>query len=129
MDFETLVSEFFNGGSWVRKGDLITVNDTEGMYFNILNGERRNCYDQPDAAHTVWLVGSCIVLGSYVEDKYTLGSLLQKELNADIRLSYRVRAIATIPCLKSVINLIQYLPFKDGDIIVLVSTGVSSEFP
>lgn len=93
-DFKTACRECLKQGSWVKKGKLVTVNDHKGTYFNLVNGERRNCYAKESCAHTIWLAGPCIVQGYYVEDQYTLSSLLQKKINADMEAAYKVRAFA-----------------------------------
>lgn len=119
-DFETACKEFLNQGSWIKKGNLVTVGDYKSTYFNRTHGERRNCYARADADHTIWLVGPCIVLGSYVEDKYTLASLLQKKIDAGGQ-PFRVRAYATLPYITSIKNMLCYLPVKSGDIVVIIT--------
>lgn len=51
-----------------------------GKYFNSKNGRRVTCFQPSKYIGTIYLLGPCMIVGRYVEDKYTIGSYLQKKL-------------------------------------------------
>lgn len=50
-----------------------------GKYFNA-NGRRTTCFQPDDYIGTIYILGMCVVIGSHVEDQYTIPSYLQKRL-------------------------------------------------
>lgn len=94
------------------------LRDTEGPYINIKNGERLTI-DQPETAdRTIWFFGPCFLIGGYVEDKYTIESLLQQRLNKE---GYSCRVV-NCGCYETPYQRMVHMsttPMKPGDIIVM----------
>lgn len=125
-DYSEVCQEFLKQNSWIKKGSLVFVDDNKGRYFNRVNGERRNVYLQEHAANTIWLIGPCIVSGSYVEDKYTLASLLQNKINKSAyEGKYNVKAVATIPEAVQYGRLFDMIPLKKDDIVIFINSNLS----
>lgn len=62
-----------------RKG-YIQRYDKKGRYYNCILGERFTCGNPKEYEHIIYLFGCCIVFGTYVEDRYTIGSCLRKRI-------------------------------------------------
>lgn len=63
-----------NGITWLR--------DVKSKYVNIVDGKRVNLFYHGGAPDLrVWMFGQCVFFGSRVEDKNTIGSVLQQECN------------------------------------------------
>lgn len=63
------------------KNNVWVLRDVNTPTLHISEG-RRHTVDQPESyEHCVYMCGPCIILGSLVEDQYTIPSLLQKKLN------------------------------------------------
>lgn len=54
--------------------------DIAGKYFNVQKGRRKTCFQPQKYIGTIYLLGPCVVLGVFVEDRYTAASYLQKKL-------------------------------------------------
>lgn len=54
--------------------------EISGKYFNARNGRRLTCFQPEEYIGTIYLFGLCMMIGLYVEDKYTIASYLQKRL-------------------------------------------------
>lgn len=60
---------------------VLCLKDCKSQYCNITNAER-NTINQPDKyKKSIYFFGQCYIYGHYVEDKYTIESLLQERLN------------------------------------------------
>lgn len=57
------------------------VADLSGNYINVFHGERLTIGNPIDYEHTLWLLGPCLVFGTYVTDENTIGSLLREKIN------------------------------------------------
>jgi [citrate (pro-3S)-lyase] ligase len=55
-------------------------NVATGKYFNVKDGQRLTVGAPEDFARTVWLFGTDVAFGVGAEDKYTIASLLQKQI-------------------------------------------------
>jgi cytidyltransferase-like protein len=93
------------------------LKDVNSKYFNV-NGGNRLTVGQPDIYQkTVYFFGPCIMIESFVEDKYTIESLLQEKLNK-IGM-YRVINCGAYSDKKIDINRILDTNFKEGDIAII----------
>ena len=94
------------------------MKDTKSRYLNIVNGERLTI-DQPETAEkTIWCFGPCFILGGFVEDKYTIESILQQKLNRE---GYSCRVV-NCGCYESPYQRMIHMtstPMKPGDIVVM----------
>lgn len=102
-------------------GGVFSLKDHHSTYYNVTNGERCTT-NQPDKyTKTIYFFGPCYIRGHYVEDKYTIESILQRQL-CDNGVDIRVVNCASIGM--EVTNNM-FLPriaatqLKKGDIIVL----------
>lgn len=50
-------------------------------YYNIIDGHRKTLYQPPNYVGKIYMFGACTIMGAYLEDQYTIASLLQKKLN------------------------------------------------
>lgn len=65
----------------ILKGTTYQHEDTASKLINVINGKRITLYQPENFSRTIHIYGRCGVFGYAVEDKDTLPSLLQKELN------------------------------------------------
>lgn len=71
------------------ENDLILYRDYESRLVNIENGLRKT-YDQPvEYIGTIYCFGPCVIYGLYVEDRYTIPSIIQRHINRSGK-KYRV---------------------------------------
>ena len=102
----------------VEKSDIFTrLKDCEGPYFNVVDGERVTPGQPSDAQHTIYFFGPCIAIGSYVEDRHTIESFLQKRLN-ETGYHYKVVNCGCYETRYQEMVHITSTPMKPGDIIV-----------
>ena len=62
---------------------FIRMKAVRSRYLNIVNGERVTVGQPEQADRTIWFFGPCVVIGGYVEDRHTIESFLQEQLNRD----------------------------------------------
>ena len=94
------------------------LKDTQGPYFNVVNGERVTIGQPEEAERTIWCFGPCFIIGGYVEDKYTIESILQQRLNQE---GYSCRVV-NCGCFETPYQRmirITSTPMKPGDIVVM----------
>lgn len=65
----------------ILKGTTYQHEDTASKLINVIGGKRITLYQPREFSRTIHIYGRCGVFGYAVEDKDTLPSLLQKELN------------------------------------------------
>ena len=94
------------------------LKDTKSRYFNVVNGERMTVGQPEEAERTIWFFGPCFVVGGYVEDKYTIESILQERLNRE---GYSCRVV-NCGCYENLYQRMVHItstPMKPGDIMVI----------
>lgn len=94
------------------------LKDEKGRYFNVVNGERVTVGQPEEAERTIWFFGPCFVMGVYVEDKYTIESILQERLNRE---GYSCRVV-NCGCYETPYQRMVHItstPMKPGDIMVI----------
>ena len=92
--------------------------DTKSRYFNVVNGERVTVGQPEEAERTIWFFGPCFVMGVYVEDKYTIESIIQERLNRE---GYSCRVV-NCGCYETPYQRMVHItstPMKPGDIMVI----------
>lgn len=65
------------------------ISGISGKYCNAQNGRRTTCFQPKEYIGTIYFMGPCLIVGVYVEDQYTIASLLQKQLLSE-GYAYRV---------------------------------------
>lgn len=98
------------------ENDIIVNADYKSPYINIENGIRRTCYQPEEYGNTIYIMGPCIALGPYVEDKHTIASLLSKIL-IDNKYHYRVVNLGLLSSNNSRI-LSEQLSLREHDIVI-----------
>ena len=94
------------------------LKDAQGPYYNVVNGERVTVGQPEEAERTIWCFGPCFIVGAFVEDKYTLESILQERL---VREGYSCRVV-NCGCYETAYQRmirITSTPMKPGDIMVM----------
>ncbi len=94
------------------------MKDIRSPYLNIVNGERVTTGQPAEADRTIWCFGPCIIIGGFVEDKYTIESILQKKINDD---GYSCKVV-NCGCHETPYQemiRITSTPMKPGDIVIL----------
>lgn len=94
------------------------MKDVQSRYLNIVNGERITLGQPEEADHTIWFFGPCFIIGGYVEDKYTIESLLQERINQE---GYSCKVV-NCGCYETQYQEMVHItstPMKPGDIVVM----------
>ncbi len=94
------------------------MKDTQSRYLNIVNGERVTVGQPENADRTIWCFGPCFIIGGYVEDKYTIESILQERINRE---GYSCKVV-NCGCYETPYQEMIHItstPMKPGDIVVL----------
>ncbi len=103
----------------LEKSDIFTrLKDCDDRYFHVKDGERLTVGQPEQADSTVWFFGPCFIIGSYVEDRFTIESFLQGMINRDGR-SVRV---VNCGCFESKYQEMIHMtstPMKPGDVVVM----------
>lgn len=94
------------------------IKDVESKFFNVSNGQRVTVGQPKKSKNTIYFFGPCIMIGRYVEDRYTIESLLQKSLNR-VGLQYKVVNCGAYNNKKIDINRILETNFSSGDIVIV----------
>lgn len=98
------------------ENDLIVNVDYRSTYVNFENGIRKTCFQPQKYRNTIYFIGPCYALGSFVEDKHTIPSLLAKKLK-ETDYPYRVINLGMLSSNNSS-ELVRQLSLDDGDIII-----------
>ena len=112
-------------GSYVHfcKPDGIYLSE----YYNVSKGRRKTLYQPQDYVGKIYMFGACTIIGAYVEDQYTIASLLQKRL-ADAGYRYCVENCGV---LGNAFEKMKKITYHKGDIIIIwtgdgVFSGIDS---
>lgn len=94
----------------------------KGKYFNAKDGRRITCFQPDQYIGTIYLLGPCMIIGAFNEDKYTIGSWLQKKLLMN-GYKYRVENYGAIMRNDSEIEsrLSEIEKFDRNDIVIILS--------
>lgn len=93
-----------------------------GKYFNAQKGKRITCFQPKKYIGTIYLMGMCMIIGRHVEDQYTIGSYLQKNL-LERGYNYRVENCGVISRVDAAIEsrLEEIDKFNSNDIVIYQS--------
>ena len=96
-------------------------------YYNITDGRRKTLYQPQNYVGKIYMFGACAIMSIYLEDKYTIASLLQKNLN-DAGYHYCVENCGAVA---NVFEKMKEITFHKGDIIIVwtgdgVFTGIDT---
>lgn len=107
-------------GSWV-------LRDVNTPLLHISEGKRHTVEQPENYEHCIYMCGPCLVLGVYVEDQYTIPSLLQKKLN-QAGLPYKVINLGIPGSSGKLLPVVSRLlgeRIAEGDVIVFDTQGLS----
>ncbi len=95
------------------------LKDVNSEYLNVINGERRTCSQPEQFDRTIYFYGPCIIMGTLVEDQYTIESFLQRLL---IEQGYNCRVV-NLGCWSGPIDCgrIMETKYREGDIVIVYS--------
>ena len=105
-----------------KKDGITYLKDFSSEYINIKNGERVVLYQNKDYNNIVFFIGTCVFVGSRVEDKNTIPSIVQKMVN-DEGLKYNVVNKSSWDDVNGRIWKILNTKMKKGDIVVIHEIG------
>lgn len=97
------------------------LKDCYSKVYNVINGQRYT-YGQPENYdRTIWFVGACYMYGACVEDKNTIESFLQRQIN---EAGYKAKVVnCSSPAYNRkyedlMLARILTLPLRKGDVII-----------
>lgn len=100
--------------TFILHNGMIKFSDIHGKYVNFVNGERYTCCNPIQFDNILYLYGPCVFFGSYVEDKYTIGSLLRDNISSQYYImNCGIRAFRNIN------YRIRNNDYKPGDIVII----------
>ncbi len=115
------LQEVYDGAKVFEKDGIKYLSDYESKYVNIINGTRLTHYQPQKHANNIYIYGQCTARGTGVEDKNTIASFLQKQINEQYPNSYQVENVA-IGCGSDIhddLSHMQKCKFHKGDIVIL----------
>lgn len=98
------------------ENDLVVFKDYASDLINIENGIRKTYYQPETYDGTVYFLGPCLIYGAYVEDCYTIPSIVQSMINLSGK-RYRVINLGN-QIQTDYIRLIHALDIEKDDIFV-----------
>lgn len=115
------LQEVYDGAKVFEKDGIKYLSDYESKYVNIINGARVTHYQPQSYANNIYIYGQCTARGTGVEDKNTIASFLQEQINKQYPDSYQIENVA-IGCGSDIHDDIAHMKecnFKKGDIVIL----------
>ena len=102
------------------KNGIGEIEDIDSKYRNYRSGERLTIGQPDNPEKTIYFFGQCVIRGAYVEDKDTIESILQKELNDQ---GYHIKVVNYGDCdpistLRRIRIYFNERRIKPGDIVV-----------
>ena len=94
------------------------MKDIRSRYLNIVNGERVTIGQPAESDRTIWCFGPCVIIGGFVEDQYTIESILQNKINED---GYSCKVV-NCGCHETPYQEMIHIastPMKPGDIVIM----------
>lgn len=116
--------------SVLKRGNIDFIKDQTGKYVNVVNGYRVTTDVPADFKNTIYLFGNSICYGLGTHDEYTIGSVLQRELNHfyNGQSPYEVLNCSNgggLNC-KQQMDSLKYHTLQNGDIAVFVMNGFTN---
>lgn len=84
-------------------------------YYNVADGRRKTLCQPQDCVGKIYMFGACTIVGTYVEDQYTIASVLQKKLN-DAGYRYCVENYGAF---ENIFEKMITITYRKGDIIIV----------
>ena len=116
------LQQLYDGAKIYEVDGIKYLADFRSKYVNIINGNRVTYYQPEIYDRTVYVFGQCTARGTGVEDKETVSSFLQSELNYH---NLRIRVVnCAIGCgsdLRDDLYHINYTHFSEDDIVVVLT--------
>ena len=113
---------FFKGRKYpqYKKNGITYLRDITSPYLNIVNGRRKVSFQENlvSACNNIYFFGRCTFVGSRVEDKNTIPSIVQKLLNND-NIAYKVLNESSWDDENGRIWKILNHSYESGDIVVI----------
>lgn len=115
------LKQLYDGSKVYKKNGVRYLADFRSKYVNIIMGKRVTFY-QPDTWNNrIYIYGQCTARGTGVEDKHTICSFLQNEINKYYPNSFQV-VNSAIGCGSDLFDDIKHMKesqYKSGDIVIL----------
>lgn len=115
--------EVFRFIKTIKTENGIKNKDCQGMYVNVVNGERVTTEIPEHYQITIYLFGDCNVFGYGVADGQTISSCLQRELNLAAPLKYKVenRGRQGVRVVDEIVfKEVEAAFFEEGDLLTLL---------
>ena len=103
------------------KDGIKYLADFSSRYVNVIMGHRITMDCPLQWSNTIYMFGQCTTRGTGVEDKHTIASFLQRQLNQNGKNSYRVMNMA-VGCGSDLYDDIMHMretDFRSGDLVIL----------
>lgn len=111
-----------------ERSAIFDKREVTGKYFNARNGRRVTCYQPKEYIGTIYIFGRCMILGTFVEDQYTIASILQKRL-LEKGYAYRVENYGDVaPPYGLDAKLEEIGRFCENDIVIYLPPNLSKTF-
>ncbi len=100
------------------ENDLFVWKEQKSRLVNIENGIRRTCGQPEEYAGTIFFFGMCTIYGMFVEDSYTVPSIIQKYINESGKAYRVVNMGSALP--ENYFVLKEQLHVTENDIVVIL---------
>lgn len=115
------LQQVYDGSRVYEKNGIKYLADFSSRYVNVIMGHRITMDCPQQWNNTIYLFGQCTARGTGVEDKHTIASFLQRQLNQNGKSSYRVMNMA-VGCGSDLYDDIMHMretDFRSGDLVIL----------
>ncbi len=114
----------FKGKSYpqYKKNGITYLKNCNSKYINIENGIRVTLEQPATYENSIYFIGACVFVGSRVEDKNTIPSVIQSLVNKEGK-PYKVINLSSWDDINGRIWKIINHTFKQGDIVIIHAIG------
>ena len=115
------LQQVYDGSRVYVKDGIKYLADFSSRYVNVIMGHRITMDCPLQWSNTIYMFGQCTTRGTGVEDKHTIASFLQRQLNQNGKNSYRVMNMA-VGCGSDLYDDIMHMretDFRSGDLVIL----------
>lgn len=105
------------------ENNMVLLEDYASDMVNIEDGMRKTCYLPEKYEGTIFFFGACIIYGLYVEDQYTIPSIVQQYINQSGK-KYRVVNLGN-SCMTRTDDLLDNLNITEDDIAVFFFPNIT----
>lgn len=117
------LGQIYDGVKVYERNGIKYLADFRSPLVNIVNGKRVTFHQPQNYHNTIYVFGQCTARGTGVEDKETIPSFLQENINEEFQNCYKVENCA-VGCgsdLHDDIAHIKERNYKSGDIVLICS--------